>query len=78
MLMKQNAKKSDCAKRLFTPIHLICEVLKVEMKNETHDREVKFKDVLKLFKYLERYSLFRARAWTFPHLFDFLFVFWCF
>lgn len=45
------------------------------MKNETHDREVKFKDVLKLFKHLERDSLFRAGARTFPHLFDFLFVF---
>lgn len=35
------------------------------MKNETRDREVKFTDVLKLFKHLESCSLFRAGAWIF-------------
>lgn len=57
----------------FTSVPFICEVLRLEVKNETHDREVKFTDVLKLFKDLENCSSFWTGARTFPHLFGFLF-----
>lgn len=34
----------------FTEVHFICEALRLEVKNETHDREVKFTDVLRILR----------------------------